>query len=171
MIDDDEEEFVYAERPNRTLLKQETEAYKALVLRMMGMSETLFKALDISDDLRNAVTDAKRFKVGARKRQIRYTTGLMRHEDCDAISAQIDRLERPSRRKVEEFHQLEAWRDQLLAGDGAVIDTLIAEFDALDVQYLRQLVRNAAKEAKNNKPPKSARLLFQYLKELQSAAA
>ena len=65
------------------------------------------------------------------------------------------------------FHRLEQWRDQLLAGDNAVLDTLLNEFDVVDFQYLRQLVRNAAKEKKNNKPPKSARLLFQYLKELQ----
>jgi ribosome-associated protein len=119
--------------------------------------------------LRDAVNDAKRFKAGARKRQIRYVTGLMRHEDGDAITAQIDQLERPARRQVAEFHQLESWRDQLLAGDVAVFDTLIAQFDGVDIQYLRQLVRNAAKETKNNKPPKSARLLFQYLKELQGA--
>ncbi|CAG0907901.1 unnamed protein product, partial [Cyprideis torosa] len=136
---DDEEEFVYAERPNRTLLKQETEAYKALVLRMMNMSETLFKKLDISDKLRDAVLDARRFKVGARKRQIRYTTGLLRHEDCAAINAQIDQLERPARQQIGEFHQLEAWRDQLLAGDADVFDTLMARFDGVDIQYLRQL--------------------------------
>ena len=33
-------------------------------------------------------------------------------------------------------------------------------------QQLRSLIRNAQKEKEGNKPPKSARLIFQYLREL-----
>ena len=35
-----------------------------------------------------------------------------------------------------------------------------------DRQQLRSLIRNAKKEKEGNKPPKSARLIFQYLREL-----
>ena len=35
-----------------------------------------------------------------------------------------------------------------------------------DRQQLRSLVRNAKKEQEGNKPPKSARQIFQYLREL-----
>lgn len=168
MYDDDEDEKVYAERPDRAALKREMQANKALVLRMMNLSDGLFKGLDIPDKLRDAVVDARRFKAGARKRQILYTTGLIRHEDPAALNLQIDHLERPIKREVEAFHEVEQWRDQLLAGDAATLDNLLARFNTIDIQYLRQLVRNAAKEKKNNKPPKSSRLLFQYLKELQA---
>lgn len=169
MYEDDEDEEIYAERPDRAALKLELQASKALVLRMMNMSDALFKKLDIPEKLRDAVVDARKFKGGARKRQLLYTTGLIRHEDPAAISLQIDNLERPIQRQIEEFHEVEQWRDQLLAGDAATLDSLLARFNDIDIQYLRQLVRNAAKEKKNNKPPKSARLLFQYLKELQLA--
>ncbi|MGB1009563.1 MAG: ribosome biogenesis factor YjgA [Thiolinea sp.] len=166
---DDDDEKVYAERPNKTALKREAEANKALILRMMNMGDGLYKALELSEELREAVDNCKRFKKQALKRQLIFTTSLMRHEDPVAIAAQIDALERPAKQDVAAFHQLEQWRDQLLSGDNAVLDTLLNTFDAVDIQYLRQLVRNAAKEKKNNKPPKSARLLFQYLKELQGA--
>lgn len=169
MYDDEEDGKIYAERPDRAALKVEMQASKALVLHMMGMSDTLFKKLEIPETLRDAVVDARRFKGGARKRQLLYTTGLIRHEDPEALYLQIENLERPLQRKVEEFHEVEQWRDQLLAGDAATMDDLLARFNDVDIQYLRQLVRNAAKEKKNNKPPKSSRLLFQYLKELQAA--
>ena len=35
-----------------------------------------------------------------------------------------------------------------------------------DRQQLRTLIRNAKKEKEGNKPPKSARQIFQYLREL-----
>lgn len=169
-VQNEEDEHVYAERPNRNLQKREREASKALVLRMMGMSDSLFQSLDIPEELQDAVQDAKRFKTGARKRQIRYaTTMLLRLETTDEINTQIDRLQRPAQQEVEAFHEIEQWRDQLIAGDNDVLNTLIAQLPDLDVQRLRQLVRNANKEAKTNKPPKSARQLFQYLKELQTA--
>lgn len=163
----EEEEKVYAERPNKTALKREAEANKALILRMMKLGDGLYQKLELSEALRDAVDDAKRFKKQALKRQLIFTTSLMRNEDPAAITAQIDELERPAKQDVAAFHQLEQRRDQLLAGDNAVLDTLLLEFDGVDIQYVRQLVRNAAKEKENNKPPKSARLLFQYLKELQ----
>nr|CAA6829090.1 MAG: FIG138315: Putative alpha helix protein [uncultured Thiotrichaceae bacterium] len=166
---DDEDEKIYAERPDRAALKLEVQANKELVLHLMNMSESLFKKMDIPERLRDAIVDARRFKGGARKRQLLYTTGLIRHEDPEALKLQIENLERPIQRKVEEFHEVEQWRDQLLVGDASVLDQLLAQFQGVDIQYLRQLVRNAAKEKKQNKPPKSARLLFQYLKELQDA--
>jgi ribosome-associated protein len=45
------------------------------------------------------------------------------------------------------------------------MNVLVANFTDFDIQYVRQLVRNAQKEAKQNKAPKSARLLFKYLQE------
>ena len=164
-----EEEKIYAERPNKTALKREAEANKALILRIMQLGDSLYQRLELSEALREAIDDAKRFKKQALKRQLIYTTSLMRHEDPAEISAQVDTLERPAKQDTAAFHQLEQWRDQLLNGDTGVLDTLVYTFDGLDIQYVRQLVRNALKEKKNNKPPKSARLLFQYLKELQGA--
>ena len=50
-------------------------------------------------------------------------------------------------------------------GDDAVPEVLNLWPDA-DRQQLRSLIRNAKKEKEGNKPPKSARLIFQYLREL-----
>jgi ribosome-associated protein len=55
----------------------------------------------------------------------------------------------------------------LLSGDASVMSLLMNQFENFDIQYVRQLVRNANKEASQNKPPKSARILFKYLQECQ----
>jgi ribosome-associated protein len=70
---------------------------------------------------------------------------------------------------VREFQRLEQWRDRLLTGDEEVLNELASHFPQADRQHLRQLVRNAAREREQHKPPKSARALFQYLSELNSA--
>ena len=50
-------------------------------------------------------------------------------------------------------------------GDDAIAEVLNLWPDA-DRQQLRTLIRNAKKEKEGNKPPKSARQIFQYLREL-----
>lgn len=168
-FDDHEEGIVYAERPNKTAEKRETEDNKALIKHMMNMGMKHFEALDMPEKLRDAILDCRRFTRVAQKRQIGFTAGIMRHDDVDvkAIQQQIDALERPSREEVAKMHRLEHWRDGLLANNNAVMQTIIEAHAQADRQYLRQLVRNAAKEKQQNKPPKSARALFQYLKDLE----
>ena len=64
------------------------------------------------------------------------------------------------------FHKLENLRDRLIdQGDDAIAEVLNLWPDA-DRQQLRTLIRNAKKEKEGNKPPKSARQIFQYLREL-----
>jgi len=73
------------------------------------------------------------------------------------------RLQAEARR---DFHRLEAWRDRLLAEGDAALPELLAEFPGADRQQLRQLIRNAHRERAAQKPPRAARLLFRYLREL-----
>jgi len=107
-------------------------------------------------------------KKSALQRQLRFISSIMHEEDVDAIQLQLRLLAQPIEQANDEFHQVEAWRDQLIAGDDDLLNTLVEDIQA-DRQQLRQLARNASKEADQNKPPKASRLLFKYLKELQEA--
>jgi ribosome-associated protein len=55
-----------------------------------------------------------------------------------------------------------------LEGNQELISELADKFENFERQHVNQLIRNAKKEQTNNKAPKSARLLFKYLSELQS---
>jgi ribosome-associated protein len=65
---------------------------------------------------------------------------------------------------VSEFHHIERWRDRLIT-DPAAVSELLSEHPEIDRQRLNQLVRSAAKELQMDKPPKSARQLFKFLRE------
>ncbi|WP_253283421.1 ribosome biogenesis factor YjgA, partial [Cedecea davisae] len=68
--------------------------------------------------------------------------------------------------QVSLFHKLEALRDRLVEeGDEAMAEVLRL-YPQADRQQLRVLIRNAQKEKAANKPPKSYRQIFSYLREL-----
>jgi ribosome-associated protein len=106
-------------------------------------------------------------KIAARQRLLKYITGQLRMLDVEAVQEKLARLKNQSAHAVREHHQAERWRDLLVADtSNQQLTLLISEHPSADSQHVRQLQRNAQKEAKEAKPPKSARLLYKYLKEL-----
>jgi len=165
--EDDEVEY-YAIRPNKTQIKREIAAIFATVEEMCELAPAQIAEFNLPENINTALLDAgKMGKNAARKRLLKYITGQLRTLDTDAIQEKLARLKNKSAHAVREHHQAERWRDQLLADTGKQqLTLLISEYPDADSQYLRQLQRNAQKEAKEGKPPKSARLLYKYLKEL-----
>lgn len=104
---------------------------------------------------------------GALKRQIGYISKNMADEAVDEARELLTALKQPQAKANAHFHQLEKWRDQLIGGDDAIVDTLVSQHQA-DRQKLRQLVRNAAQEAERQLSPRAARQLFQYLRKITS---
>jgi len=165
--DEETQEFIYAERPNKTLIKRELYALQALAKRIIALSQVHFDALPLSETMRDAFELARRIERAALQRQIRYIAGRLNEEDIDTIELTMQRQNAPQKESVERLHRVEEWRDKLIEGDNALLTELVGKFEACDAQHLRQLIRNANKEAKNNKPPKSSRLIFKYLNELE----
>ena len=88
----DSPEIVPVERPSRAQLKREEESRKALVMQILGLSETERAAIPISDALRTSLSEALRLQ-GSRtaragyRRQLRHAAGLLRIADVEAIAA------------------------------------------------------------------------------------
>ena len=164
--DEETQEFIYAERPNKTQIKRELQELQALIKRVIALPPRHFDEVPMSDDMREHFELARRVERAALQRQIRYMSGRIHEEDIDAMVAVMDRQHIPQKQAVERQHRVEKWREKLLAGDNDLLTELVTTLDGCDVQYLRQLIRNANKEIKANKPPKSSRLIFKYLNEL-----
>ncbi len=162
----EENENDYEFEKSKSQIKRDLLALQELGRQLVDLPARDLKKIPVSETVLEAISDAHRFKHGALKRQLQFLGGLMREEDSAAIQLALDGLTQPKREAVRLMHQIEAWRDSLLAGDDEVLNQLVGDLNA-DRQYLRQLVRNAAREKEHNKPPKSARVLFQYLQELQ----
>ncbi|GGO82837.1 UPF0307 protein [Marinobacterium nitratireducens] len=161
-IDQPEEEWV-----SKTRRKQEMHALQALGKKLVGLNNEQLDKVPLEPELLAAVKECQRLRKGeAIRRQLQYIGRLMRLADADAIEEAMDRFEAGKQAHDAHFHKLERWRDRLVNGDGSDLTAYIEEYPHADVQHLRQLVRNAQKEAQQQKPPASARKLFKYLREL-----
>jgi len=161
-------ESEYADRPNKTQIKREIKVFNDLGKQLIALPEGNLKKMPLSDAMREAIKDGKRFTKGALQRQLRRIASLMQHENVEAIDLELKKLLQPTKQQTAQFHQLEQWRDRLIDGDEPLLTKLIERFNNIDRQHIRQLVRNAQRERKQQKSPKSARLLFKYLSELQA---
>lgn len=165
--DDDNQDF--PQRPSKSQLKREVLARRDLVKRLVALPSDKLARLSLDDSVHEALLAAKKMERGALVRQLRYVTALLEEAEAERVARELEAVTLPHRREVQVFQAVERWRDTLLAGDEALLDELVSRFDA-DRQRLRQLVRNAAREREQNKPPKSARQLFKYLMTLHSGA-
>jgi ribosome-associated protein len=103
---------------------------------------------------------------GARKRLLKFITGQLNKIDVEPFLEKLARMKTKSAHAVREHHIAERWRDRLIAEGNEALTELLNEHPHADRQQLRQLLRNAQKEAEAAKPPRSSRLLYRYLKTL-----
>ena len=170
--DDDEEEFdeseFYAVRPNKTQIKKQIATIFAMAEELCELTPTQIAEFNLPERVEQALLDAgKMGRNAARKRLLKYITAQLRLLEIEVVTEKLARMKNQSAHAVREHHQAERWRDQLIADSGNQLLTLLmSEYPAADSQHLRQLQRNAQKEAKEGKPPKSSRLLYKYLKDL-----
>jgi len=165
---DDKGEIVYyAVRPNKTQIKKDMAVLFALSEEMSELSATQLKYLELPENIHKAVVEVSGMPhKGARKRLLKFITGQLHKIDVEPILEKLARMKNKSAHAVREHHIVECWRDKLIAGGNDALIELLNEQPHADRQQLRQLLRNAQKEAEAAKPPKSSRLLYHYLKDL-----
>jgi ribosome-associated protein len=165
--DENGEVVYYAVRPNKTQIKKEMATLFALGEELSALSSVQIKSLELPEIIDKAVIEATKMShTGARKRLLKYIAGHLHKIDVDPILERLARIKNTSAHAVREHHIAEHWRDKLIAEGNEALTEFFYEYDYADRQQLRQLMRNAQKEAELAKPPKSSRLLYRYLKEL-----
>ncbi|GLX84390.1 UPF0307 protein [Thalassotalea loyana] len=167
MTKEHEDEFFDEDLKSKTEIKQEKLALQDLGRRLTALPKKQRNELPVDEDVQEAfeLADRIRNKHEAYKRHMQYLGKLLREADIDAINAKLDFFANKHQQENLEFAKLEKTRDQLVTGNNDDIEALLAEHPGLERQKLRQLVRQAAKEHKVEKPGKQYKALFQYLKE------
>jgi ribosome-associated protein len=166
--EDDEIEY-YAVRPNKTRIKKEIAALFDLGEELSKLSPALLDTFELPENIRKSVLEVSGMPhKGARKRLLKYIAGQLHKIEVEPILEKLARIKNKSAHGIREHHIAERWRDRLIKGNNEDLAELLDEMPNADSQHLRQLMRNAQKEAAAMKPPKSSRLLYRYLKELLS---
>jgi ribosome-associated protein len=148
--------------------KREARALFEFGRRLVELPEPVLRSLPLEPDVLEEVLFTRDIKARvARKRQLGFLARRLRTADLAPVQAALDARQDAARQLTARHHRAEAWRDRLVLDDPDLrsLGALIEARRDLDAQTLRQLVRNARREAGAGKPPAAARKLFRLLRD------
>ena len=159
------------EAPSRSELKRQSRELQDLGEELVQLPAAELAAIELPEDLREAVETARRITAhGARVRQRLYIGKLLRHTDVEPIRQALERRADVDRQRVRREHLIEEWRTRLLADESEAWTELGGRVAATDLAQLRALVRQARAETTSGRPPAAARKLFRRLRDLLATA-
>lgn len=151
---------------SKTQLKKKMLALQELGKNLTKLPADKLNTIPLNDTLREAIEQAHQiYKRGAIKRHMQYIGRLMRESDYDAIIEAYEKIQADQQRHARQHHLVEKWRTDLIQGEDDLIQQFIISFPDCDRQQLRQLVRNAKKEAMEKKPLINSRKLFKFVRD------
>ena len=151
---------------SRSQVKRDFRELKNLGIRLAGLSSAQLRALPLSEKTLEAALASHGMARNALQRHYRHLSSLLSEEDVAAIRAALAGTLQPHAEDVAKLHEAEQWRDKLLSADETQLAAFVERYPECDRTHVRLLVRNARKELEIDKPPKSARQLFRYLRGL-----
>ncbi len=162
---EEEEEIIWV---SRSELKRDMEALQKLGETLVELKPSVLAKFPLDDELRDAISDAKRFEKEAKRRQMQLIGKMMRSREPEPIQAALDLLNNKHGQQSIALKKMELLRDQIVEQGDTAITSLIDEYPTANKQKLRQLARQAKKEKAAEKPAKAYRELFQYIKALKA---
>ena len=155
--------------PSKSQRKRDMTALQDLGAELVTLSKERLAKIDMPERLREALLEAQRItRHEAKRRQMQYIGKIMRDVDAAPLRAAMDEINGMSKAATIRQHQLERLRARLME-DEAVFSEVARDYPGADMQHLRQLRRNALKEAQQGKPPRAYRELFRELRALEVA--
>ena len=147
--------------------KRDAQLVKSLALELIRLSSSQLAKVPLEASIREAVQEAKQIRSHvAGKRQLQFIAKQLRRIDVTAIRKAFDSFQNKARQLRLRQHRVENWRDFLLESGDAALGKLLQQGHAADSQAIRQLIRNAQREASRGKPPASSRALFRLLRDM-----
>ena len=155
------------DRPSKSQVKREMQALQDLGVALVALPKDALKRMPMPEKLDEAVREARRITDHeGKRRQIQYVGRVMRSlldSETAALRTALDSYNGVNKAETAKLHWIERTREKLLADDAALTE-FIRKHPSADPQQGRTLIRNARKEAEQNKPPRYFRELFQWIK-------
>jgi ribosome-associated protein len=153
------------EPPSKSELKRRSRDLQDLGDELVQLPAAELDAFDLPDDLRDAIEAARLITShGARLRQRLFIGKLLRRIDTTGLVAALDRRGAVERARILAEHEIEAWRDRLLAGEPGSWEAFASAHPDADLGELRALANQARAERGSGRPPSAARKLFRRLR-------
>ena len=136
------------EGPSKSQLKRNSEDLQKIGQQLTEATASLLKKCELPDNLYRAINEYNSLpnKHGAKRRQLQFIGKLMREltdDEIERILRQTNQSAALQQRRTQEMDQLLI---EFLAGDDSGIELLLKRHPKIDLQQLRQLIRQARKE-------------------------
>jgi len=159
-----------AEEVSKSQRKRDAMAVKSLAAKLIDLSPARLAEVPLDESLRREILAARSIRSNvARKRQMQFVAKLLRREGTEAIEEALAAFDLEASQLSARQHRAEAWRDRLIEQGDPAVGALLERRRDTDAQALRQLLRNARREAARGKPPAAARSLFRLLRDMDLA--
>lgn len=155
------------ELKSKSQLKREATALQKMGIKLIELPLEKLNLLPLPDNLKQAIIDAKSITShGAQRRQAQLIGKLMRNADGEAILEGYQQLQDTASAQSAQFHVIEEWRERLITEGKTALTAFIADYPAVDIQMLRQLVKKAIADQTNERNTGASKALFRYLRSL-----
>ena len=153
--------------PSKSEIKRQMLGLQELGASLTELSDEALKKVPLPEELLQAVLEFRKIRTfKARQRHIQHIGKLLRQADAEQIRTALRDAGGTSPAMVALHHKAERLREKLLESDNALTDT-VNQYPGIDLQKLRQCIRNARNEAKKpetaKKNPRYAREIYQIL--------
>jgi len=150
------------EKPSKSQRKRDMTALQKIGELLVDLPGTELEKVPLEPELADAIEHARGLtEHEAKRRQLQYIGRLMRKYDAQPIQEALKKIQLKSQTGKAQFHQIERWRDKLIAEGDVQLQVFLQQHPEADHQRLRQLVRNAQQDKSG-----ATRELFRYLREI-----
>ncbi len=171
-MQEDEESQEFEGRPSKSARKREATAAQDLGKRLIELKEAELLALELPEQLFDAIMLAKRITSrGGLARQRQFIGKLMREVETEPIEAALGAKSRSNTTDAEKHKRVETWRARLLKEGPAALDELVRWCPAADRKALQALIHKANSERVDSGSREAAsRELFRTVRSLFEAS-
>ena len=147
-------------KPSKSAKKRKILALQDLGVQLTLLTDEQLETLEIGDDLKRAVQEARRIKShGALRRQKQLIGKIMRRVDAEPIRAALHDLGQQERVSKATFRNAEQWRDRIIA-EGTPAVAAFAETTGDNVPELMALARDLSNTVNDAGRKKISRQIF-----------
>ncbi len=158
------------DEPSKSQRKREMQALQDLGRQLAKLKPEQIKDAPVEQRLVDEILEYQSISSHeAQRRQMQFIGKLMRSVDAEAVETFIARFRADSDHHLQRHHEVEQWRDAMLNGGNDALTDFVGQHPATNVQHLRQILRAAHKDLKDNKNRGASKKLYREIKAILDA--